>query len=156
MSKQNDHYTNLLKGFNVKAIGRKPTEAELAMVHTFARPGKQALALALMARETGVTGSQIVMACGAPQLNKMRDLVAKGYFKRVPAPITEAGHTVYQLALTAKGTAKVKAAEAAAVKAEAEAPGKPAKAKRKAKAKAVQPVEVQPVEVQPVEVQPVA
>jgi len=137
MSKQTDHYGNLFKGWP-KQIGAKPTDDVLTKVHAFARPGKQALALGLMLRESGVTGAQIVMACGAPQLNKMRDLCHKGYVKRVPAAIDEAGHTVYKLALTAKGEAKVKAAAEKPVDAD-----KPAKAaKRKAKAAKAEPAAV--------------
>src|SRR5690348_1544977 len=142
MSKQLNtatHYAKFFKAWPVKQVGRKPTEAELATVHAFARPGKQALALALMLRESGVTGAQIVMACGAPQLNKMRDTVAKGLAKRLPAPMTAEGHTVYRLALTAKGTAKVAKAN------------EPAQADKPAKAKAVKPakVKVQPANVVP-------
>lgn len=144
MTKATEHYGNLLKGYNVKQLGPKPGDDVLAMVHTFARPGKQALALALMTRECGVTGGQIVQACGAPQLNKMRDLCKRGLFKRVAAPMTEAGHTVYRIELTAKGAAKVKAAAEKPVDAE---PVKPAKAKRKAKAKPVEAPAVAPAPV---------
>ena len=120
-----------------KQVGAKPTADQLDTIHKLgARPGKQALANALMLRDGGVTGAQIVMACGAPQLNKMRDFVAKGLAKRVPISNDAAGHTVYKLALTPRGTAKV--AKVAAAPAEA----MPVKAKRKGKAK---PVDVQPV-----------
>jgi hypothetical protein len=84
------------------------------------------LAIALMLRDGGVTGAQIVMACGAPQLNKMRDHVAKGYAKRVPISNDAAGHTVYKLALTVRGENKVKAANA---EAPVKAPAKPRKPK---------------------------
>lgn len=143
--KQTDYYGGMFKAW-VKQIGRKPTEGELATVHALgARPGKQALALGLALRETGVTGAQIVMACGAPQLNKMRDMQAKGYVKRVPHALDDAGHTVYRLELTKRGEAKVaNAAKVAAEKPAAEA--KPAKAK-KAKAKPA-PVDVGGVDVE--------
>lgn len=126
MTKQTNYYTSAFKGWP-KQAGAKPTEAMLATAHTFARPGKQALALAMMLRDSGVTGGQIVMACGAPQLNKMRDTVAKGLAKRVPISNDAAGHTVYKLALTAKGETKVKAA---AEKPAADTVVKPAKARK--------------------------
>lgn len=129
MSKANDAtgwYGNVFKGWQTKALGRKPTAGELATIHGLgARPGKQALANAMMLRESGVTGAQIVLAAGAPQLNKMRDFISKGLVKRVPISNSAEGHTVYKLTLTAKGEAKVKAAEAAP----AEKPAKAAKVK---------------------------
>lgn len=135
MSKQVNYYTNAFKAWP-KQAGAKPTEAMLATAHAFARPGKQALALAMMLRDSGVTGGQIVMACGAPQLNKMRDTVAKGLAKRVPISATAEGHTVYKLALTSKGEGKVKAAAQVAPAA------KPAKVQ---KVKAEKPAPVAPV-----------
>ena len=138
MSKANnasDWYATTFKQWP-KQVGAKPTAEQLDTIHKLgARPGKQALANALMLRDGGVTGAQIVMACGAPQLNKMRDFVAKGLAKRVPISNDAAGHTVYKLALTPRGTAKV--AKVAAAPAEA----MPVKAKRKAKADKVQPVQ---------------
>lgn len=133
-------YTNAFKSWP-KAVGAKPDALMLDTVHKLgARPGKQALALALMLRPEGVSGAQIVMACGAPQLNKMRETCTKGLAKRMPASATTEGHTVYKLALTAKGETKVKkAAETPTVE-------KPAKAK---KAKAAKPVKVtEPVTVE--------
>ena len=118
-----------------KQVGPKPTAEALDTIHKLgARPGKQALANALMLRECGVTGGQIVMACGAPQLNKMRDFVAKGLAKRVPISNSVEGHTVYKLELTAKGLKRIETVKALAVKAAEGEPAKPAKAKRKAKA----------------------
>ena len=152
MSKANnasDWYATTFKQWP-KQCGAKPSAELLDTIHKLgARPGKQALANALMLRDGGVTGAQIVMACGAPQLNKMRDFVSKGLAKRVPISNDAAGHTVYKLALTPRGTAKV-------AKAVAPVEGdKPAKAsKRKAK-----PVDVQPVAMpvnEPVADQPVA
>lgn len=124
-----DWYKAQLAKWPGKQVGGKPTAAQLDTIHKLgARPGKQALANAMMLRPTGATGAQIVIACGAPQLNKMRDFVAKGLAKRVATNPDGNGHTVYRLALTPKGEAKVKAAgDAPAVK--------PAKAKRVAKAK---------------------
>jgi hypothetical protein len=119
-------------------LGRKPTSGELATIHALgARPGKQALANAMALRPAGVTGGQIVIACGAPQLNKMRGFITDGLVKRVPMSPVD-GHTVYRIELTAKGQHKVKAADAAAAKADAkgaaDAATKPAKAPRKPKA----------------------
>ena len=114
-------YTNVLKGWHDKQLGRKPTVAELNAIHALgARPGKQAIAAAMALRPCGVTGSQVVMTCGAPQLNKMRGFVADGLAKWVPTPPAANGHKVYRLELTAKGNGRVKAAATNA------AQGKPA------------------------------
>ena len=148
-------YANVFKAWP-KACGAKPDAAMLDTVHKLcAEPGKQALALALMLRPEGVSGAQIVMACGAPQLNKMRETCTRGLAKRLPAPATETGHTVYKLALTAKGETKVAKANAAP-----EAPAKKAKgaSKRKAKGdKVTEPVTVETVPAtEPVTEQPAA
>ena len=106
------HYTNFFKGWQVKLLGPKPTAEQLDAIHKLgARPGKQALANAMSLRDCGVTGSQIVIACGAPQLNKMRGFISDGLLKREATPKTDAGHTVYKMTLTAKGSAKVKGVE---------------------------------------------
>ena len=103
------HYTNFFKNWQVKTLGPKPTMEQLDAIHKLgARAGKQALASAMSLRDCGVTGGQIIIACGAPQLNKMRGFVTDGLLKREAAPKTEAGHTVYKMTLTAKGNAKVK------------------------------------------------
>ena len=130
-SKPSNAYTNLFKGWNVKVLGPKPNDDELAAIHALgARPGKQALANAMYLRDGGATNGQVVMACGAPQLNKMRELVTRKLVRRdMNAGTNEAGHTVYKIALTAAGEAKVKKA------AEAPADDKPAKATGKAKGK---------------------
>lgn len=128
-------YVNMTKGW-AKQAGTKPTGEALATVHALgARPGKQAMALAMALRPEGVTGPQIVLACGAPQLNKMRDTAAKGLVKFVAMPITEAGHKVYRIELTAKGTAKVDKAKAAPADADTKA-AKPRKAAKPSKPKA--------------------
>ena len=130
-------YSTTFKAWPAKLVGAKPSADQLDTIHKLgARPGKQALANAMMLRECGVTGSQIVIACGAPQLNKMRDLIAKGLMKSVPISKNAVGHTVYKLALTARGLAKV--AKAVAVTEAA-----PVKAAKPRKAKAV--AEVAPV-----------
>jgi len=123
-------YGDTFKAWDAKRLGAKPTASDLDTIHKLgARPGKQALANAMALRATGVTGSEIVMACGAPQLNKMRGFITDGLLKREALPPRN-GHTVYKVTLTAKGANRIKAA---AVK---EAP-KPVKAK-KAKAKKVE------------------
>src|ERR1700690_951953 len=126
-----------------KSWGPQPTEAQLAAVHGLqARPGKQALAIAMGLRDCGVTNSQIVGACGNPQLNKMRGLISDAYLKRELVPNNELGHTVYKLHVTKKGEGRIARTVANAVKAEAagnatEAPAKAkAPAKRKVKAPA--------------------
>ena len=105
------HYANYFKAWQVKLLGPKPTREQLDMVQKAAgattRHGKQVLASAMATRDCGVTGAQIVIACGAPQLNKMRGLVTDGLFKREAMPANAAGHTVYKLTLTAKGKGKV-------------------------------------------------
>lgn len=140
MTKQVDAsgwYADVFKRWDAKLLGRKPTTGELETIHRLgARPGKQALASAMALREAGVTGGQIVIAAGAPQLNKMRGFMTDGLAKRVPMP-PQGTHTVYKLILTSKGTNKVEAA----AKATAETPAKP-KAPRKPKAK---PAAVPPV-----------
>lgn len=128
-------YAHMLKGWS-KGMGSKPTAEQLHTVHMLgARPGKQALANAMALRDGGVTGSQIIMACGAQQLNKMRGFVTDGLVKWEAMPFTEAGHKVYRIALTAKGSAKVTKAEAKAAETPAEKPAKAKKAKGKGKAK---------------------
>lgn len=152
-------YGTVFKAWNVKHLGPKPTAEMLAHIHGLgARPGKQALANAMALRDCGVTAAQIVMACGAPQLNKMRGFITDALLKRLPTPPSPEGHTVYRLELTAKGKQRVeRTAKAAAEKAaEGDGAAKPAKAKKQAAkrpakvkgvAKPVDPVTVGPVEV---------
>jgi len=124
------HYDNFFKGWDVKRVGPKPTAKDLDTIHKLgARPGKQALANAMSLRPCGVTGSQIVMVCGAPQLNKMRGFVADGLLKREAVPPSAEGHTVYKMSVTAKGASRVKGKDAGAEK----TASKPAKASKKAK-----------------------
>lgn len=136
----NDHtnfYRDVFSAWQVKQLGPKPTAELLATVHGLgARPGKQALAIAMGLRNVGVTGSQIIIATGAPQLNKMRGYITDALLKREMVPPASNGHTVYKLALTAKGKQRIersiKAAEKAAAQGEAAAE-KPAKAPAKPK-----------------------
>lgn len=130
-------YASNFKNWSTSKLGPKPTAEQLDAVHNLgARPGKQALAIAMGLREVGVTGSQIVMATGAPQLNKMRGFITDAFLKRLPAPAGENGHTVYKLAVTPKGTQRIeRTLKAAAKQAEAEkadGEAKPAKAKKAA------------------------
>lgn len=137
------YYATMFKNWP-KAAGDKPTEAMLATAHAFGRPGKQSLALAMAMRDAGVTNGQIVAACDAPQNNHRRDVLKRGYFKTLPAPLSEAGHKVYRIELTAKGKARVAKLEAATN--EAAAGDKPAKrAKRKAASKPQPVTAPQPV-----------
>lgn len=139
-------YTNVFKHWPTKLVGPQPNAAQLDTIHLLgARPGKQALANAMALRDGGVTGAQIVMACGAPQLNKMRGFVTDGLMKFEATPPADNGHKVYKLIVTAKGTARIEKARKAIEAATANAGAvKPAKAPRKAKAKPTPaPVEAQ-------------
>ena len=111
-------YANTFKAWQVKLVGPKPTADMLATVHGLGlRPGKQAMANAMALRDCGVTGPQIVMVCGAPQLNRMRGLISDGHVKREAVPPNELGHAVYKITLTPKGAKRVKGQAAAADKA---------------------------------------
>lgn len=131
-------YAGFFKNWS-KQLGPKPTAEQLAAVHYLGlRPGKQALANAMALRDVGVTNAQIIQACGNPQLNRMRGLIADGLFKRIPAANTDGGHTVYKCVITPKGEKRIATAEkrAAELAAKGEATGdvaKPAKAATKAK-----------------------
>jgi len=119
-----------------KTAGEKPTAAMLATIHRLgARPGKQAMAIAMSLRPAGVTNSQIVAVCGNPQLNKMRGFVADRLLKRLPAPATELNHTVYKHELTPKGQQRIDNALKREAAADAEAAAKPDKPAKKAAVK---------------------
>jgi hypothetical protein len=160
MSNITQWYGDVLNRWAGDRLGRKPTAVELNTVHMLGlRPGKQALANAMYLRPAGATQGQVIQACGAPQLNRMRGLVADGLVKRVPMSAA-AGHTVYRIEITAKGLAKVTKASAVVASDTANGEAKPVKpVKRKPKAAkpasepapvtdapAVQPVKVQPVD----------
>ena len=114
-----------------KALGPKPTaEQIMTYARLGARHGKQCFAGAMALRELGVTGSEIVIACGAPQLNKMRGFIADALVKRVPLGKRN-GNDIYKLVLTPKGEKRIantlareQAAEAAGVAADAVKPVK--------------------------------
>ena len=145
MSKPNEAtwYSNVFAKpiWSGKLAGSKPSVAQLQLAHQFGKPGKQSLALAMAMRDGGVTASQIQLACGAPQNNHRRGLITEGMFKRVPAPPSVEGHTVYKIELTPKGQASIdRTAKAEAAKGEA----KPAKAKA-SKPRAAKPTNPAPV-----------
>ena len=98
--------------------------------------------------DDGVTGAQIVMACGAPQLNKMRGFITDALLKREAVAPAANGHTVYKLALTPRGTAKV--AKVAAAPVEGVAAAKVAKPRKAKVVKVDLPAPVAPVQVDPV------
>ena len=114
-----------------KALGPKPTaEQIMTYARLGARHGKQCFAGAMALRELGVTGSEIVIACGAPQLNKMRGFIADALVKRVPLGKRN-GNDIYKLVLTPKGEKRIantlareQAADAAGVAADAVKPVK--------------------------------
>lgn len=157
MSNEQNWYATVFKSWPVKALGPKPTAEMLASIHGLgARPGKQALANAMGLRDCGVTAGQIIIACGAPQLNRMRGFITDSLLKRLPVPPSPEGHTVYRLELTAKGKQRIeRAAKQAADKAAAGDGDKPAKAKKaatkrpakaKGTAKQVEPVNTAPAD----------
>ncbi len=140
------HYGPLFKNWQLKLLGPKPSADQLASVHGLGcRPGKQALAIAMSTRDCGVTGSQIVMACGAPQLNKMRGLIADALLREMPAPLADNGHKVYRNEVTPKGkqrierVAKAEAAKVAAGAAEADTLARREKSKPDSTVKAKKP-----------------
>lgn len=136
-----ENYRGFLKGWSTSKLGVQPTADQLEAVQNLgARPGKQAFAIAMGLRDEGVTNSQIVMAVGNPQLNKMRGFITDAFLKRLPAAAGDSGHTVYKLAITPKGLQRIERSKAAAAKlaeageaVTAEKPAKKAKAKAKAK-----------------------
>jgi hypothetical protein len=88
-------------------VGAKPTADHLLTYHRLgARHGKQCLAGAMALREQGVTGSEITIACTAPQLNKMRGFITDGLVKRVTLGKRNNGE-IYKLVLTPKGEKRV-------------------------------------------------
>jgi hypothetical protein len=130
-------YAEQFKVWPAKFVGSKPTAEQLSTYHKLgARHGLQCLAGAMALRDNGVTGAEIVMACGNPQLNKMRGYITDALVKRVPMPKRN-GHEVYKLVVTPKGLQRIKQAEVRAAKLEAEGnkavTDKPAKAAGKPK-----------------------
>lgn len=136
--KHADNYTHVFKAW-APALGKQPTEAQLATAHVFGRPGKQSFAVAMALRDGGVSGSQIKTASAlfdgkaTPQLNHMRANIGAGLFERLPVPgvyavkVTKNG----QRFIDQYGKAGNKPTEAKPVKAAA----KPVKAPKANKAK---------------------
>jgi hypothetical protein len=124
-----------------KLLGPKPTAEQLMTYHRLgARHGKQCFAGAMALREHGVTGSEISIACSAPQLNKMRDFINDRLVDRVPVGKRNGGE-IYKLVITPKGQKRIdmaiKLEQAAHDAAQVNGEAKPvAKAKVKAKGKA--------------------
>src|ERR1700744_397429 len=121
----NDWYGVTLKAWQVKLYGPKPTLEMLAKVQKLGlRAGKQAMVNAMYLRDGGATSPQVVMVCGAPQLNKMRDLVADALVKRdMSVGKTAEGHQIYKLTLTPKGNQRIERADKAAAALEAAGKG---------------------------------
>jgi hypothetical protein len=133
-------YDNFFANWPGAQVGGKPSNELLATAFNLGckKHGKQSLANAMALRPNGVTGGEIVIACGAPQLNKMRGFIADKLVARIPMADRN-GQGVYKLELTDKGKAKVAAAvtDKPADKRPAKVSAKSAtKAKRKAKVKA--------------------
>jgi hypothetical protein len=147
MTNHTSHYANVFKGWS-KALGPRPTNEQLAVIHAFARPGKQAIVGAMALRDDGVTRAQMCQASAlfdgknTPHYNKW---FGKGQGQATPAignfePIAAAPGT-YRMKLSSKGAKWVKAQVDGAAKPELKADGKVAEtraarkaAKRKAKA----------------------
>ena len=106
-------YSNVLKHWHTKTFGPKPTIEQLAVAHSFCRPGKEALAIAMNLRDGGASTAQIIAACAAnwgssgTHNNKREKLITQKYAKKVTMADDQFGHTVYKIALTEKGEAKV-------------------------------------------------
>lgn len=161
MSKAINHqayYTTVFAQWS-KALGAKPTSDELAVIHAFARPGKQALAGAMMLRAEGCTSAQMKGASelfdgkNTPHRNKWvgsdGGQVMLGNFTREPVP----GR--YKITLAARGKKRVdelaKASTTATAQAAAKAPAKaPSKAKGAAKPRKARVAKAKPVEAAPV------
>lgn len=132
------------KSWPAKYVGPAPTADMVLNYHRLgARHGKQCLAGAMALRADGVTGAEIVIACTAPQLNKMRGFIADALVRRVHVGKRNNGE-VYKLELTPKGLKRIESAVkreaemAAAGETAPEKADKPtgaAKAKKAAKAK---------------------
>ena len=135
-------FDTILKHWHREA-GAKPTTAMLMVpVLLGKRPGGEALHIAMTLRPEGCTVQQFCLAgsCG-PANNYRRALVKSGWF----ACTVTGKPYAFTLGFTAKGEAKVLAAQTALAAAGVDTPAKPAKkAKRKAlakKAAAVAPVD---------------
>ena len=126
-------FDTILKHWHREA-GAKPTTAMLMVpVLLGKRPGVEALHIAMTLRAEGCTVQQFCLAgsCG-PANNYRRALVKSGWF----ACTVTGKPYAFTLGFTAKGEAKVMAAQTALAAVGVDTPAKPAKkAKHKAKAK---------------------
>lgn len=127
-------HADFFKNWPVKFAGPKPTGEQLYTYHMLgARPGKQCLAGAMSLRDDGVTNSEIQVACGNPQLNKMRGFTDDALLKRDMSAGKRNGRDVYKHVVTPKGLQLIARNEARAAKLEAAGAvqaDKPAKAKK--------------------------
>lgn len=161
--KHSGFYTNVLANWH-KALGPKPTEAQLSLAHVFGKPGKQAMGIAMALRDGGMSPQAMTGASAlfdgrpTPCRNKLvgsTGLVAAGLFERLKP---EAGQPTGTIALkiTTEGekwvqvhSGKVTAAKLAVV---ADKPAKAVNAKaakkaaRKAAVKAATVTVVEPVD----------
>lgn len=134
------YYTNVMQQWS-KALGPKPSEAQLATAHVHGRPGKQSLVVAMALRDCGVTRGQMLEAAGlydgkpTPQLNHMRALVDSRMLTRQPVP----GAYVLTVGPKHQQYADLHGAKAAADKPAAK-PVKAAKVSKPRKAKVTAPV----------------
>lgn len=126
-------YATILKGWQPKLMGAKPTAEMFHKVHMLGfRPGVEALHLAMCLREGGCTVQQFCIAgsCG-PANNKRRLVTQRGHAK-----VTVSGTPyAYQLTLTDKGLKVIAANEVKAADQPAPAPKASTKAKAKAASK---------------------
>lgn len=133
-------HAEFFKNWPVKFAGPKPTGDELLTYHLLgARFGKQCLAGAMSLRAEGVTNSEIQVACGNPQLNKMRGFVDDALLKRDMSHGKRNGRDIYKHVVTPKGLLRSKQSEARLAKLEAAGQtdsDKPVKAKGKRVVKA--------------------
>jgi hypothetical protein len=131
-----DYAKATFKRWQVKTMGQRPTDEMLTTAAHFAKgkPGKFALCLAMALRPEGVTAAEMVNAVGDPKHNVRRELIKQKLITyldgegNVLGPdghyTNAAGHRVYHVGLTAKGTAFIdrqvaRAAKAATVAADA-------------------------------------
>lgn len=109
MSKELKLYQDYLGNWS-RELGPKPTINELKIVHEHVKPGsKDALAVAMALRASGVTQAQIIKVLGKPHRNKITKLVELKVMKRIPTK-SDNGHVVYKVELRAKpGRARLEA-----------------------------------------------
>lgn len=117
MTTTTKYYADVLKGWQVKTMGQKPTADQLEAAHLLGcRPGVQALHIAMALRDQGCTVQQFCTAgsCG-PANNKRRELISH---KLITVSV-EGKPYAYVAKLTAKGTAHIAKAKQAAADAAA-------------------------------------